>query len=117
MTNLKSYTTGFISSVLLTVAAFVPVYIHSTSEQPLFSAPILILYILVLAVIQLAVQIILFLHLNREQKPRLNLVTFITTMLLVLLLVVASLWIMSRLDSYHMTPQEIQEYLHESQGY
>lgn len=117
MTNRKSYTIGFIFSVLLTIAAFFPVYMHVENDRTLFSRAGLIAYILVLAVVQLIVQIFLFLHLGREEKPRLNLVTFITTMALVLILVVASLWIMGHLNSYHMTPEQIQEYLHNSQGY
>jgi cytochrome o ubiquinol oxidase operon protein cyoD len=55
-----------------------------------------------LAVAQLLVQLVFFLHLGREPKPRQNLVVFLFMLLVIGILVIGSLWIMHNLN-YHMT--------------
>ena len=106
MGNLKSYITGFVSSILLTLAAYFAVQTYPGS--------MLIPLILVLAVVQLVVQLICFLHLGSGGE-RWKLGVFISTVALVLIVVVGSIWIMDHLN-YNMTPMQVNEYMQDQQG-
>ena len=92
---MKQYILGFILSVLLTLAAFVIV------TKNLLNGWDLALVLVGLALIQLWVQLIFFLHLDREKASRWNLTIFLSTAGVVLILVAGSLWIMNNLN-YHM---------------
>ncbi len=58
--------------------------------------------LLPLAFVQAAVQLIFFLHVGQEKKPRWNLLFFGFMAMVVFLVVVCSLWIMYNLN-YNMT--------------
>ena len=62
---------------------------------------IIYIVISVSAVMQLLIQLIFFLHLNSESKPRWNLTVFLFIILIVGILVIGTLWIMYNLD-YNM---------------
>jgi cytochrome o ubiquinol oxidase operon protein cyoD len=70
----------------------------------------LVLVIVGLAVVQLLVQLIFFLHLGKESKPRLNLTIFAFMLLVVGIVAIGSLWIMHNLD-YNMMPKEMNEHM------
>ncbi|HLZ14669.1 MAG TPA: cytochrome o ubiquinol oxidase subunit IV [Candidatus Saccharimonadales bacterium] len=91
--TVASYVIGFVLSLIFTL---VPYYllVHKT-----FGKNALIVTILVFAVLQMAVQMLFFLHLGREKKPRFNLAFLGSTVSIILLIIVGSLWIMSHL--YH----------------
>jgi cytochrome o ubiquinol oxidase operon protein cyoD len=93
--TLKSYMIGFSLSLLLTIIPFVLVGMHLLEPQVLFVA------ISVLAVMQLYVQVVFFLRLNASPKGRWNLMSFLFTIAIVVILVVGSLWIMYNLN-YNM---------------
>lgn len=93
--SVKSYTLGFIFSIILTIIPFYLVMHHSASTETL------IIVAVVCAVFQLLIQLICFLHLNSESGPRWNLVAFVFTVLIVGILMVGSLWIMYNLN-YNM---------------
>ena len=93
--TLKSYIVGFILSILLTVVPYFIVVNH------LFTNGIIIAAVVILAVLQLLVQLIFFLHLNTESKPRWNLTAFVFSTLIVAILVAGTMWIMYHLD-YNM---------------
>src|SRR5271154_1342220 len=114
---MKSYITGYISSVLLTLAAYALIEIHITSLHETFSHPFLTVAILVLAVVQLIVQLIFFLHLGGGPEGRWNLVIFGPTLAIVLILVVGSLWIMNHLN-YNMmaSPTQMNAYIQSQDG-
>ena len=116
MSNFKKYFIGFIVSLLLTIAAFVPVMMHVNYGHKMFTHENLIIYILILAIVQLVVQMFLFLQLGSGPKPRLNMITFWVTMSIVMLVVVASIWIMDHLN-YNMSPEEINTYLKNSDSF
>ncbi len=88
-------------SLLLTLSAYWLVLQHKNSHQPLFSHRFLIITIVVLAVTQLFVQLVFFLHLDSESKPHWNLLVASFAAIVVLILVLGSLWIMNNLN-YHM---------------
>ncbi len=108
--SLASYLVGFVLSVLLTIGAYWLVVNHILIGWHLVGA------IIVLAVIQLIVQLFCFLHLGRESKPRWNLFVLLFAALIILIVVIGSLWIMSNLNYRMMSsPSAIRQYLH-SQG-
>jgi len=106
---MKNYITGFLLSIALTLTAFLLVM------QRLLVGSTLVLAILALAIIQLWVQLIFFLHLDIEKGPRWNLAIFLSTLGIVLLLVVGSLVIMQNLN-YRMSAQQMNQYILNQSG-
>lgn len=111
-----SYLVGFALSLILTFAAYIPVVIHQNSYHESLSHGFLIPYVLVIATVQLVVQLLFFLHIGQEKGPRYILVVFLSTVFLVLLIVIASIWIMGHLN-YNMTPQQIENYVQSQDGF
>lgn len=97
--TIKPYIIGFILSIVLTLAAFYIVNQHVSAN--LFSYEVVVAIILCLAMAQLFVQLFFFLHMGREKGPRWNLFVFVTFSGMILLIVMASLWIMHHLDYNH----------------
>lgn len=112
---LKSYITGFILSVVLTMAAYLLVFVHISTSHTGFTHEFIIPILLVLAIIQLFVQLFFFLHMAREKKPRWNLSIFIAFISLILLIVIASQWIMYHLN-YNMTPMQMEKNIIKDEG-
>jgi cytochrome o ubiquinol oxidase operon protein cyoD len=109
------YVSGFILSLLLTLAAYVVVQIHVASEHSIISHEILIPTILSLAVLQLMVQLFCFLHLGQETGPRWNLAALLSTLALILIIIIASIWIMDHLN-YNMSPRQMNQYIIDQSG-
>lgn len=107
--TLLSYSVGFALSIILTLAAYVSVVNKSQNARTV------VIIIVGLAIAQLLTQLLFFLHLGRESKPRLRLVVFLFMTLVLGILVIGSLWIMDNLD-YNMMPHEVNEYLQKQQG-
>lgn len=95
--TLSSYIAGFVLSVVFTLLAYFAVVNHVASGATVITI------IIGLAVVQLIVQLLFFLHIGQESKPRWNLTFFLSTASIVFLIVVASLWIMNHLN-YNMMP-------------
>lgn len=93
--TLKSYIIGFILSIILTVIPYMVVADHMLDKEGT------LLVVVVAAVFQLLVQLIFFLHLSTKSEQRWNLLTFVFTVVILLILVVGSLWIMWNLN-YNM---------------
>lgn len=91
--SLKAYLIGFFLSILLTIASFLLVITKIISEKSL------IYTIIGLALTQAVVQLLFFLHLGQEAKPRWETVVFAFMLLLLLIIVLGSLWIMADLDN------------------
>ena|SRR5689334_6689164 len=89
---------GFIASLCLTLAAFwivfTPAVFHLTTQG-------VIIAIFILALMQFVVQSICFLKLLEEKAPRWHLVVFISTLSIMLIIILGSIWIMDQLN-YHM---------------
>jgi len=94
------YLIGYISAALLTTAAFV----LATNEW--MTPASVVAAVSVLAVAQMLVHLIFFLHINTAPEQRTNILAFATTMLIILIVVVGSLWIMSHLR-HNMMPMEM----------
>lgn len=105
--SLTTYVTGFVLSVLLTLAAYFSVVNDAVTGGALVAV------IVGLAIAQLLVQLVFFLHLGRESRPRLNLMMFSFMLIVVGIVVIGSLWIMHNLD-YNMMPKDMEDHmLHE----
>ncbi|HUD10972.1 MAG TPA: cytochrome o ubiquinol oxidase subunit IV [Candidatus Saccharimonadia bacterium] len=113
--TLRSYVTGFVLSLMLTLVAYMFVESHVSSSPPLFSTPFLIGLILSLAMAQFIVQLIFFLHLGTETKPRWKLTVFLFMVVVVGIVVIGSLWIMKNLND-RMTPQQVNTYMNDQDG-
>lgn len=112
----RAYIIGFVLSVILTSIAFMLVKVHVDHDHAYPSDNFMMAVLPVLAVVQLFVQLVFFLHVGRESKPRWNAWALSFAFTVVIILVVGSLWIMSNLN-YRMisSPLEIQRYVN-SQG-
>lgn len=108
--NLRLYVTGFVLSISLTLAAYLMVVNQTLSKWQLVFA------IATLAFIQFLVQLVFFLHLGRELKPRWKLGVFLFMVLIVLIVVIGSLWIMDNLNYRMMSPEMINEYMTKQDG-
>jgi len=107
--TLTSYIVGFVTSIVLTVEAYLLVAHHLIEGKSLAAA------VAGLAITQFLVQLFFFLHLGRETKPRWKLLVFGMMLVVVMIFVFGSLWIMSNLN-YHMTPKQINNYLNSQDG-
>jgi cytochrome o ubiquinol oxidase subunit IV len=107
--SMRSYTTGFIISIGLTIAAYLLVTQKALTGWNLSYA------IIGLAVIQLFVQLFFFLHLGRGPNRKWNFVTLILMLIIVFIVVAGSLWIMHNLN-YHMSPQQMNLYMRQQDG-
>lgn len=88
----KSYFIGFILSVILTVIPFALVMSASVSYSTT------LICVIGMAVIQVIVHLVYFLHLNTASQERWNLVALLFTVVIIGILVVGSLWIMYNLN-------------------
>jgi cytochrome o ubiquinol oxidase operon protein cyoD len=88
---------GFVMSVVLTVAAYRIAINHELTGS------LLTMTIVGFAFLQALIQLVFFLHLGLESKPHWSLITFLFTVLVILIVIGGSLWIMNNLD-YNLMP-------------
>ena len=72
-----SYTIGFSLSIVFTMVVYWMVIAHVHSGHLKYSHNLLTATITILAVVQLLTQLVFFLHLNKESKPRWNLLVLL----------------------------------------
>lgn len=110
-----TYSVGFLSSIILTLAAYA-IVVQNTIRGAL-SPTLIAILLAVFASIQLTVQLIFFLHLTEEAKPRWKLMSFIFAFIILGIIVVGSLWIMFDLNSrMMMSPEEMTQYMNRQTG-
>ncbi len=97
--SIKSYTAGFILSLVFT---FIPYYLVVNQTV---SGTSLLITIMGFALIQMVIQVTFFLHLGRGPKPNWNLFFFASTFGIILVVVGGSIMIMNNLH-YNMSPTE-----------
>ena len=86
--SVKSYMVGFVLSIILTAIPFGLVMFPSMPKD------ITIMVVVALAVIQVVVHLVYFLHMDRSKEQSSNVSTFLFTVMVIALLVGLSLWIM-----------------------
>ncbi len=89
---------GFILSLILTVALYRIVTHHQLKESTL------LVTLFSIGILLAVVQLVFFLHLGLETKPRWNLITFLFTIGVIIIVIAGSVWIMDNLD-YNLMPQ------------
>lgn len=92
--SVRSYVLGFILSVVLTL---VPFGLVMYPELGLSQGTVLAA-ILGMALLQILVQLGFFLHMNTHSDEGWNMIAFVFTALIIVILVVGSLWIMTHLN-------------------
>jgi cytochrome o ubiquinol oxidase subunit IV len=92
-----SYKKGFFLSVFLTALAFLITMSHSLSPDGTIRA------IAALAVVQILVHLVYFLHMNGSSEQRWNVTAFAFTVVTVLILIVGTVWIMAHVSMNMMS--------------
>jgi cytochrome o ubiquinol oxidase subunit IV len=90
--TLTFYLIGLFASLILTLTSFYLVWTSALLK------PTLIITLIALAVIQATVQVIFFMHLGKEAKPRWESISFFFMVTCLLIIVLGSLWIMYDLN-------------------
>lgn len=88
----KSYLIGFVLSVILTAIPFGMVMDGGFTHQTM------LITVVAMAVVQIFVHLVYFLHMNTSSEERWNLVALVFTVLIIAIVVVGSLWIMYNLN-------------------
>ncbi len=94
--SLRGYLVGYFVAVLLTIASFLAAQTHALTPSSVTAA------ITVLAIAQMLVHLIFFLHISTSPHQRTNILAFAVALLIVSMVVAGSLWIMSHLESNMM---------------
>jgi len=111
----RSYLSGFLLSLALTIASFYFALQHIESGHVWPPHPLILYLILGFAVAQFLVQSVFFLHLGKESRPHSNLIAFLFTLIGLLIVIGGSLWIMSNLN-YNMIPADMNTYMLKEEG-
>jgi cytochrome o ubiquinol oxidase operon protein cyoD len=93
------HTIGFGLAVLLTASSFALAATHLLTPASLVAA------LVVLAIGQMVVHLIFFLHITTAPAHKTNVLAILLTLLIIALVVIGSLWIMSQLN-HHMMPMD-----------
>lgn len=94
------YLIGYVSATFLTGAAFV------LAQNDWMTPSSIVAAVSVLAIAQMLVHLIFFLHINTAPEQRTNILASTTTILIILIVVVGSLWIMAHLR-HNMMPMDM----------
>ena len=100
--SLRGYLTGFVLAAILTIIPFWLVMAHVFDNRWLT-----ITLVLLLAVVQILVHIIYFLHLDTHSEGGWNMMAFIFTIVLVVIVLGASIWVMYN-ENANMMPMSPQ---------
>ncbi|HRN90302.1 MAG TPA: cytochrome o ubiquinol oxidase subunit IV [Candidatus Saccharibacteria bacterium] len=104
--------TGYVLALSLTLTAYFVVVNHWYSD---FWAMVVIF---ALAITQLVVQLVFFLHFGKESRPRWNLTAFWFMLIFLIIIVAGSIWIMNSLNynMMQMTPEQMDLYMQDQSG-
>jgi len=103
--NVRSYVIGLSLAALLTVASF------WVLQTKLIWAPGIGMALAVLAVAQMGVHLVFFLHITTGPDNTNNVLALAFGVLIVSLVVIGSLWIMANLNHHHMPVNEMMNQL------
>jgi cytochrome o ubiquinol oxidase operon protein cyoD len=94
-----TYAVGFVLAAGLTIASFALARSHLLTPASLVAA------LVVLAIAQMIVHLIFFLHITTAPAQKTNILALLLTLLIIALVVIGSLWIMAQLNT-HMVPMD-----------
>jgi cytochrome o ubiquinol oxidase operon protein cyoD len=95
--SVRSYVIGFVLSVVLTAAAF------GLVMQKALGPTETIIAIAVLALIQIFVHLVFFLHMNTSSSQRWNVVAFGFTVLVAVIVIGGTLWVLHNVGHHMMS--------------
>lgn len=95
--TVKGYLIGFVLAVILTVIPFHMVMSGGYSHQTV------LVTVMALAVVQIVVHLIYFLHLDGSSAQRWNVMALLFTLLILAIVIVGSLWVMHNMNANMMT--------------
>lgn len=101
--SLRGYLTGFVLAAILTVIPF-----WLVMGNVIESREMTIFIVLGLAAVQIVVHMIYFLHLDTRSEGGWNMLAFLFTAILVLIVLGASIWVMFEENHYMMPTMEPQ---------
>ncbi|MBA3722516.1 MAG: cytochrome o ubiquinol oxidase subunit IV [Parachlamydiaceae bacterium] len=101
--TLRAYVIGFIACIILTATSF---FIVATK---LLSGQVLIYTIVCLALVQAVIQLLYFLHLGEEYKPRWETIVFYFMVMILIIIAFGSLWIMDDLNDRVMSNMPLEQ--------
>lgn len=104
--SLRGYLTGFVLAAILTVIPFWLVMGHVIESRELT-----IFLVLAFAVVQIFVHIVYFLHLDTRSEGGWNMLAFIFSAVLVIIVLGASIWVMYT-ENQLMMPMSSQAQMH-----
>lgn len=96
----SAYVWGLFWCLVLTFASFGLAYYYHQSQDFMFNKAHMIWLLMVLAAVQLFVQVVYFLRLNSTKEGRWELMPFLFTLFVVFIIAGGSLWIMYSLNYY-----------------
>lgn len=116
--SLASYIIGFILSLVFTLGAAWIVWEHVSSGHTVFAHAVIIPIILALAIAQMIIQLVFFMHLGAGEGSRWNFGALISTVGIILIIVIGSIWIMDHLN-YNMmaSPADMNAYIQSQDGF
>ena len=94
-----TYAVGYALAAGLTIASFALARGHWLTPASLIAA------LVVLAIAQMIVHLIFFLHITTAPAQKTNILALLLTLLIISLVVIGSLWIMAQLST-HMVPMD-----------
>lgn len=107
--SIRSYIIGFSLSIALTLVAF------GLAGWHLLHGGWLVVSLLGLAIVQFVFQMLFFLHIGSESKPRWKRLVLLLMIVIVIIVILGSIWIMYSLN-YRMSPAEINKYMTQQDG-
>jgi cytochrome o ubiquinol oxidase subunit IV len=105
--TLKGYLTGFVLAVILTVIPF-----WLVMARPIADPTVTALLLMALAVVQIVVHMVYFLHMNSKSEGGWTMLALIFTLVLVAIALTGTLWVMFNLNTNmmpHMTMQTMSQ--------
>jgi cytochrome o ubiquinol oxidase subunit IV len=99
----SSYVTGYALAAVLTVASFGFAASHWLTPASLVAA------LVVLAIGQMLVHLIFFLHITTAPAQKTNILALLVTLLIIFLTVIGSLWITAELGKQTMPMKQLME--------
>ena len=108
--TLSAYISGFVLSLIFTL---IPYYLV---VEKVVTGNMLLATILGFAILQLLTQVLLFLHLGRERKPKWQTGFLVATIGAVFVVTVGSIWIMNHLQHANMTPTQTADKVSEGEA-
>lgn len=108
----KTYVIGYVVSIILTLISFTLV------AQGALPVVAIVAVIVGLAVVQLVIQLVFFLHIGSGHGARWKVVTFFFALLTAGILIGGSIWIMNNLNynMLHLSPRQKDIYLKQHEG-